>query len=124
MRDPRTGLTSRRRFARAVAPVSALLLGVAAFALLEWVPFGDDVHRNARRGEHELGLWQLLVAGEVVVWALLAAVGWAVLRDFGERVPESRYRRKRGVGARRRSFSSSSTGRSFSSSACNWQPAS
>lgn len=107
MRDPRTGLTSRTRLARAAAPVSALLLGVAAFALLDWVPFGGDVHRNARGGEHELGLWQLLIAGEVVVWAVLAAVGWAVLRDLRDRVPSHSSRRKRGIGARPESLATS-----------------
>jgi hypothetical protein len=48
---------------------------------------GSDPDPRRAGGEHELGLWQLLVAGQVVVWALLAAVGWLTLRNFKRSVP-------------------------------------
>ena len=74
--------------ARAAAPAAALLLvGVAAFAMLKWVRLGSERDSNARGGADELGIWELLIAGEVVVWALFAAIGFRMLKTLGERLP-------------------------------------
>lgn len=77
-----------RSAARAVAPAAALLLvGVAAFALLKWVPLGSERDPRARGGKDELAIWQLLIAGEVVVWALFAAMGFRMLKTLRARLP-------------------------------------
>jgi len=77
-----------RSAARAVAPAAALLLvGVAAFALLKWVPLGSERDPRARGGKDELAIWQLLIAGEVVVWALFAAMGFRMLKALRARLP-------------------------------------
>jgi hypothetical protein len=59
-----------------------LLAGIAAFVLLEWVPIGTKRDPKAQGGEDELAVWQLLVTGEVVVWALLAAFGLRTLKKL------------------------------------------
>lgn len=63
----------------------APLLGLAAFAVIRWVDWGDSREAQARGGDLELAAWQFLVSASVVVWALLAAVGLGLLKDVSER---------------------------------------
>jgi hypothetical protein len=74
--------------AQAAAPAAALLLvGVAAFAMLKWVPLGSERDPKARGGKDELAVWELLITGEVVVWALFAVIGFRMLKTLGDRLP-------------------------------------
>jgi hypothetical protein len=76
--------------AHAAAPMGALLAGFGAFALLEFVSLGSGRDRAARGGDDELALWQLLIAGEVVVWVLLATVGFRALAELRASLPDAR----------------------------------
>jgi hypothetical protein len=79
--------------ARPAAPIAALLLiGFAAFALLKWVPLGPERDRAARGGSDELAIWQVLITGEVVVWALFAAMGFRMLKTLHARLTKTRWR--------------------------------
>ena len=69
---------------RAVA-ACAPLLGLAAFALLEWADWGATRDPGARGGGAELDVWQFLVTASVVVWAVLAATGLRLLSDLPAR---------------------------------------
>ena len=58
----------------------APFLGLAAFAVLRWVDWGESRNADARGGAAELAVWQFLVAASVVVWAVLAGVGLRLLK--------------------------------------------
>lgn len=89
MRKGRT--EARRRFdaARAVT-LCAPLLGLAAFAVLEWVDWGADRDPRASGGADELAVWEFLVTASVVAWAVLAGLGLRLLHDVGELVERRR----------------------------------
>jgi hypothetical protein len=60
----------------------APLVGFGAFAVLRWVDWGASPLPRARGGATELGLWQFLVTASVVVWVVLAGVGFRLLEDL------------------------------------------
>ena len=84
MRKGRT--EARRRFdaARAVT-LCAPLLGLAAFAVLEWVDWGADRDTRARGGADEFAVWEFLVTASVVAWAVLAGLGLRLLHELAAR---------------------------------------
>ena len=71
------GRVDAARALTACAPV----LGVAAFALLEWADWGAQPDPAASGGGGELDVWKFLVTVSVVVWAVLAGVGLRLLRQ-------------------------------------------
>jgi hypothetical protein len=92
----RTDRPGRTFDAARVVTLAAPLLGLGAFALLEWVTF-EDV--DLSKGEAELAVWELLIAANVVVWAVLAGVGLRLLGELDSQLPElspgARRRRRR-----------------------------
>jgi len=73
-----------------MAPAAGLVLvGVAAFAVLKWAPLGSERDPYAHGGSDELAIWQVLLTGEVVVWALFAAVGFRMLKALRELLPDA-----------------------------------
>ena len=81
---------SRRFDAARVVTLCAPLLGLAAFAVLEWVDWGANRDRRARGGADELAVWEFLVTASVVAWAVLAGLGLRLLHDVGELVERRR----------------------------------
>lgn len=79
--DSREGSSGNVHATRVVV-LSAPLLALAAFALLEWADWGASRDADARGGATELAVWEFLVTGSVAVWAVLAGVGLRLLRDL------------------------------------------
>src|SRR5215204_3147570 len=73
-----------RRVAYLAALSTPLLLGFGAFAALKWLPVGERPEEGAARAQDELAVWELLVAGGVVVWALLAGAGFRMWRNVDD----------------------------------------
>jgi hypothetical protein len=66
--------------ARAVV-LTAPLLGVVAFALLEWVDWGAKPE-HAAHPDDRVAIWELSVTAGVVVWAVLAGIGLRMLEEL------------------------------------------
>lgn len=68
------------RAARAFV-LAAPLLGLAAFALLEWVDWGAEPE-PAAHPDDRVAIWELTVTAGVVVWAVLAGIGLRMLEEL------------------------------------------
>ena len=75
------GISLGRVDAARALTVCAPLLGVGAFALLEWADWGASPDPRASGGGGELDVWKFLVAVSVVAWTVLAGVGLRLLRE-------------------------------------------
>jgi hypothetical protein len=73
---------SRAFDASRVVTLCAPLLGLGAFALLEWADWGAGPDPGASGGKRELDIWTYLVTVSVVMWAVLAGVGLRLLQDL------------------------------------------
>jgi hypothetical protein len=65
-----------------VVTIAAPLLGLGAFALLEWVGWGSERDSRAIGGAAELAVWQFLITAQVVVWAVFAGAGLRAVKEL------------------------------------------
>jgi hypothetical protein len=75
--------------ARAVV-LAAPLLGLGAFALLEWVDWGAEPEPGAHPGDR-LAIWELSITAGIVVWAALAGIGLRMMEEL-DSLPRKRSR--------------------------------
>jgi hypothetical protein len=71
---------------------SAPFIGIGIFFLLE-----DGTAGSYIGGTEEFGIWQLLIVGQVIAWALLAGAGLRTLIDMWDRLATWRLRPERPV---------------------------
>ena len=69
-----------------VAAIAAPLAGAAAFVLLRYADWGAPRDPPASGGVPELGVWQVLIAAQVVVWMLIASAGLRALAELDEEI--------------------------------------
>jgi hypothetical protein len=72
----------------AIVAVAAPLGGLAAFVLLRYADWGTPRDPRATGGGPELGVWQVLIAAQVIVWMLIASAGLRALAALNKEIDE------------------------------------